>query len=146
MIYYTDGAASNNTTKNGGWAWCSVDNDIIISYDNGNSKDTTNNIMEMTAIIKAMENAISNNFVKSIFYTDSAYIANCFAQKWYENWRRNNWITSKRTPVLNRELWEKILYYVETYGFSVIKVKGHSTNVFNNYADELAVKAKKELK
>ena len=145
MVYYTDGAASNNTTRNGGWAWCRVDNDTIITYDSGNSKDTTNNIMEMTAIIQAMEDAISNNFISSIFYTDSAYIANCFIQKWYENWRRNNWITSKRTPVLNRELWEKILYYVESYGFSVLKVKGHSTNIFNNYADELAVKAKKEL-
>lgn len=146
MVYYTDGAASNNATRNGGWGWCCVNDEEIIRYDSGNSKDTTNNIMEMTAIIKAMEDAIAKKFTNVVFYTDSAYISNCFLQKWYENWRKNNWITSKKTPVLNKELWETILNYVETYNFSILKIKGHSDNKFNNYADELAVKAKKELK
>ena len=93
---YTDGAHSSSTNY-GGWAIVvPFGNSINIYYNY--EYDTTNNRMELTAVIQALQylKARPNN---AIIYTDSAYIANCISQKWYINWANNGWRTSKKTPV-----------------------------------------------
>lgn len=77
-------------------------------------------------------------------YSDSAYIINCITQKWYKKWQTNGWRNSKKEPVANRELWERLIPYFENPRFSFEKVKGHSGEKdWNDYVDRLAVEAKK---
>ena len=144
---YTDGACSNNPGP-GGWAII-IENNQHIYVQSGSKENTTNNAMELTAVFRALkwfdDNAIYENLT---IYTDSAYISNCFSQKWYIKWRQNNWITSSHSPVLNKDLWEKILWLYEcliTSGINIKieKVKRHSNNIYNNLADKYAVLAKK---
>lgn len=144
---YTDGACSGNPGK-GGWAFVIPQKEK--SYiTSGFSENTTNNIMELTAVLNALR-WFNNNINREnlIIYTDSAYIANCFKQKWFINWKNNNWITAAKTPVKNKELWVDIIYIYEcllTGGTQVIiqKVEGHSDNKYNNLADKYAVLARK---
>ena len=86
---------------------------------------------------------------KVIIYTDSAYIANCFADKWYIKWRENGWKTSDKQPVKNQDLWTRILaLYIKCvahYGLQIVKVKSHAGNKYNEMVDLLAVKRRKEL-
>ena len=146
MISYTDGATSNNGYSNsqGGWAFIIIKDNEIIYKNNGSIKNSTNNICELTAVIKACEYLekyypLENN----IIYTDSAYIANCYIQKWYKKWISNNWLTSKKTKVLNQSLWESLIPYFEKNNFNFEKVKGHADDKFNKIVDGLAVEAKK---
>ena len=82
-------------------------------------------------------------FYKNIYvYSDSAYIINCYSQKWWVNWEKNGWINSKKQKVANRELWESLIYYFKKPNFYFKKVPGHSNNKWNNYVDKLAVQAK----
>lgn len=142
LEYYTDGAASNNKTRCGGWAWVYEDENNRVFMERGSATNTTNNRMEMQALIAAMEDAVRLQETAT-FYTDSAYLANCFNQKWYDKWEKNNWMTSKRTPVLNVDLWVRLLELYRNNNFKVVHVKGHSTNKLNNLADKFAVEARK---
>ena len=150
MIIYTDGACSTNGTWDGGAAIVVLSNDNIeICTEYTNSKNTTNNQMELTAVIMALQYIINNSKEKekNIIYTDSAYIYNCINQKWYIKWRQNGWITSKKTPVENRGLWEKLLTFYEKCDIiNIEKVKGHSGDEYNEKADKLAVYARDLLK
>ena len=145
MIYsiYTDGATSDNGYEGaqGGWAWILVDEDDgLIARADGRINNATNNICELTAVIDACESVDSN--MKFIIYSDSAYIINCYKDKWYRKWQTNGWVNSKKQPVANRELWERLIPFFENPNFHFEKVKGHANNKFNNLVDEMAVKAK----
>ena len=151
LQFYTDGACSGNPGV-GGWACIEVTNDNIIITSN-NCPSTTNNIMEMSAVLEALltvcfkSAAEIDQFEQAIIYTDSAYVANCINQGWYKTWFKNGWKTSKNEPVKNKELWEDLLSaYFQAQQLLPLKielVKGHSTNTYNNLADTTAVAARK---
>ena len=104
VIIYTDGACSGNPGP-GGWG-------AILMYKgakkeiSGGMKDTTNNIMEVTAVIEALKCLKVESDVQ--VYSDSAYTVNAFKQGWIYNWMKNGWMTSKKQPVKNKELWQEL--------------------------------------
>jgi len=78
-------------------------------------------------------------------YSDSAYVVNAFNNGWIDKWNRNNWLTSSKEPVKNKELWVELDELVRKYNVKFIKVKGHSDNAYNNRCDEMARNAIKKL-
>lgn len=150
LDFYTDGAFSSKTEM-GGWAAICLEGGVLIDQQSGYEPYSTNNRMELTAFLSALENidTIETGNTKVTIYTDSAYIANCFAQSWYVKWRSNGWRTSDKQDVKNQDLWRRIIaLYIklrDRFSLRVVKVKSHSTNKWNNYCDELAVKARSEL-
>ena len=141
VTIYTDGACSGNPGP-GGWG-------AILMYNgtskeiSGASKDTTNNIMEITAVLEALKLLKEECEVK--VYSDSAYVVNAFNQGWIYNWRKNNWRTAGKDPVKNQELWQELYELTQKHKVEFIKVKGHSDNEYNNRCDELARNAIKNL-
>ena len=150
LEFYTDGAFSSKTEM-GGWAAVCVEDGNVIDTQSGYEPYSTNNRMELTAFLSALENAdtIETGNTKVTIYTDSAYIANCFNQNWYVKWMSNGWRTSDKQDVKNQDLWRRIVaLYIklkERLNLSIVKVKSHSDNPWNNYADLLAVKARLQL-
>ena len=145
--FYTDGAASTKTNC-GGWGCVVVKDGEIVDTLSGGEKATTNNRMELIAVLTALEQ-IDLYGENSRIFSDSAYVVNCIKDKWYEKWLLNGWRTSDRSPVKNRDLWEQLLNKLqdlEHQGITVEfeKVKGHADSKFNNYADVLAVKKRKK--
>lgn len=146
MNIYTDGATSFNGTEKaiGGWAYVIIDEeDQIITGDYGNIIGTTNNICEMTAIINGCMAASKMEGIHTV-YSDSSYCINCYEQKWYRRWQENGWINSSSKPVANKALWEQLIPFFESEKFIFKKIKGHSTNKWNNYVDKKAVEAKEK--
>ena len=142
VIIYTDGGASPNPGK-GGWAavlYSPAHNAKREIY--GGEHDTTNNRMEITAAIKALEALKTPCDVD--LYTDSEYLKNTFAKKWIYNWKKNGWKTTSGA-VLNRDLWEKLLELTKIHNVTWHHVKGHADNELNNRCDELVHKAREEL-
>lgn len=149
---YIDGAYSSKTNY-GGWAVVAlpvIDTSDDPGYEHhciysGYEKNTTNNRMELTALKKALEYILTYPMPTTI-YCDSAYIVNCFKQKWYITWYKNGWRTSKKTPVLNADLWIDILrLYEKTSHYTTIeKIDGHSGHMGNEMADRYAVMAREE--
>ena len=141
VIIYTDGACSGNPGP-GGWA-------AILMYKDkqkeisGGMKNTTNNIMEITAVIEALKCLKVESNVQ--VYSDSAYTVNAFKQGWIYNWMKNGWKTANKEPVKNKEIWQELYDLTKIHKVNFIKVKGHSDNKYNNRCDELARKAIKEL-
>ena len=109
----------------------------------GSNKDTTNNIMEITAVLEALKLLKEECEVK--VYSDSAYVVNAFNQGWIYNWKKNNWKTASKDPVKNKELWEELYNLVQKHKVEFIKVKGHSDNEYNNRCDFLATSAIKTI-
>lgn len=142
ITIYTDGACSGNPGK-GGWGAILIYGDIKKEIS-GYEKETTNNQMELTAPIEALSLLKKPCSVK--LYSDSAYLVNAFNEGWIYNWQKNGWKTSNKQDVKNRELWEKIYSFTKIHKIEWIKVKGHSTNKYNNRCDELAVNAIKQIK
>ena len=105
----------------------------------GGKKDTTNNVMELTAVIEALK--LLKYQCKVKLYSDSAYVVNAFLQNWVINWQRNNWKTADKKEVKNKELWQELVELTNIHDITFIKVKGHSDNEYNNRCDELARKA-----
>lgn len=138
---YTDGACSNNGAKDavGGAAFVILREDGSVFY-----QDYWKVSCEMVALSYAcyVINDVLSPDDTVVLYTDSAYIANCIIQKWYKKWQANGWRNSKKEPVANRELWERLIPYFENPHFSFEKVHGHSDCEWNNYVDKLAVCAK----
>ena len=141
VTIYTDGACSGNPGP-GGWA-------AILMYKgiekeiSGGEKNTTNNIMELTAAVRGLQLLKFPCEVK--LYSDSAYLVNGFKQGWIYNWQKNNWKTSSKEPVKNREIWEELYRLTNVHNVEFVKVKGHSDNEYNNRCDELARKEIKKL-
>ncbi len=134
VYIYTDGACSGNPGP-GGWG-------AILMYNehkkeiSGALKETTNNIMEITAVIEALKLLKHKCNVK--IYSDSAYVVNAFNNGWIHNWIKNGWKTSGKEPVKNKELWITLYEFTKMHNIEFIKVKGHSDNEYNNRCDELA--------
>lgn len=148
---WTDGACQGNGKKDsyGGWAYIVYRDKQLVCQRYGSELNTTNNRMELKAVLEGFRYAISNaNFGEELkIFTDSAYIVNCLNKKWYRNWQNNGWYSSQGTPVKNREIWEQLLKYCSAYkDFEIIKVKGHRGIASNELADMLAVKGANEAR
>ncbi len=140
---YTDGACANNQAPGGqpgGWACVFVEGP---SYS-GAHQATTNNRMEMTAVIEALQHTPNGAHVT--VFSDSAYVINAFQQNWFAGWEKRGWKNAKGQPVENQDLWHQILNLVQGRHVTWMKVKGHSGNQYNEMADRLAVKAMEELR
>lgn len=131
---YTDGACSGNPGP-GGWAGILIYNGVEKKISGG-ILDTTNNKMELTAVIESLK--ILKEKCEVVLYTDSAYVCNAITQKWLENWQLSNWKNSQKKPVLNKELWLELLDLLDKHIVQFVKVKGHSDNIYNNKCDEIA--------
>lgn len=134
VTLYTDGACSGNPGK-GGWGavlLCGVHR-LEIS---GGEEETTNNRMELTAVIRGLEKLKYPCEVH--VYSDSAYIVDAFQQGWISSWKRNGWKRGDKKPVLNEDLWKTLLTLTETHKVIFHKVKGHADDELNNRCDALA--------
>ncbi len=138
IIIYCDGACSGNQylSNAGGWGAILKHGDLLKEI-HGGELNTTNQRMELTACIKALEQLKSGKYDVAV-YTDSAYLVNCIHNKWYTAWRKNGWKNAAKKPVENRGLWERLLKLLSLYTVVFIKVAGHSGNKLNERADELA--------
>ena len=134
---YTDGACSGNPGP-GGWGAVILDQDDKQKNISGSEKNTTNNRMELLAAIMSLKKIKTNSEV--VIFTDSTYVKNGITE-WMKNWKKNGWKNSNKKPVKNKDLWVKLDKLCEANSVSWKWVKGHSTNEFNNLADELATKA-----
>ena len=140
---YTDGSCVGNPGP-GGWAAIII-NDSKKEEIYGGEKLTTNNRMELTAAIKALEHCSNQEdrqlTLKQIkIYTDSNYVKDGITV-WIDNWEKNNWKTADKKNVKNIDLWKKLKDLVKSSSIEWIWVKGHSNNNLNNQADILAKKA-----
>ena len=141
VIIYTDGACSGNPGP-GGWGTILMYKDSKKEIS-GAKKDTTNNVMELTAVIEGLKMLKYPCDVE--IYSDSAYVVNAFNQKWIDSWIKNNWKTSGKETVKNKEIWQELYNLTKVHNVKFIKVKGHSDNEFNNRCDEMARNAIKTL-
>lgn len=142
VILYTDGACSVNPGV-GGWAY-------VLEFNGkqkkmaGAEKETTNNRMELMAVIEGLK-ALKEP-CKVRLYSDSAYVINAFKNDWITSWQLNNWKNSQKNPVLNRDLWEILIDLVSKHQVIFNKVKGHADNELNNLCDKMAVEQVQLLK
>ena len=134
VILYTDGACSGNPGQ-GGWG-CLLQYNGAKKELSGFEENTTNNRMELMAVIKGLE-ALKEPCEVDI-YSDSAYTVNAFLEGWIYSWQLNNWRTANKKEVKNVDLWEKLLLLLEVHSVHWFKVKGHADNEFNNRCDFLA--------
>ena len=138
---YTDGACSGNPGP-GGWGFVIIDGKNTKSFS-GSEDDTTNNRMELTAAIKAIESIDKNESI--ILHTDSTYVQKGITE-WIINWKKKNWITSTKKPVANKDLWLKLDEYNVSRDIKWTWVKAHQSgdsndSIYNNMADKLATGA-----
>ena len=141
ITVYTDGSCLGNPGV-GGWAFIIKSKDQYVSHY-GYDKETTNNRMELTAAIKAIQ-FLKENDEKIIIMTDSNYLKNGI-NSWILNWKNNNWKTAAKKSVKNQDLWIILDNLTISKDISWEWVKGHSTNQYNNEADELARDAAENL-
>lgn len=137
---YTDGSSLGNPGK-GGYGVVFVQGDKIIHEIGGYEKDTTNNKMELQAVIETLKYFISRQDLgkEVVIYADSTYVLNGITT-WVFNWEKNGWKKADKKPVLNKEIWQELLVLVRGFKgkLSWLKVKGHSDHVYNDRADEIA--------
>ena len=138
MEIYCDGSCQGNGTANaeGGFGVVVVDNGEVVNTYAEMHRQTTNNRMELRAVIEAVR-ALKVS-CKIAIHTDSAYVCNAFHQNWLNNWQANGWKTSSKRDVENQDLWRELLDVLSAHTYTFVKVKGHSDNPFNNRCDELA--------
>ena len=142
VTIYTDGACSGNPGP-GGWGaileWNGVEKEL-----SGGEKSTTNNRMELTAVIKALQ-ALKEPCAVEL-YSDSKYVIDALEKGWAVGWRKRGWVKSDKKPALNPDLWEELLDLCEKHSVKCHWVKGHAANPKNNRCDALAVEQWKKLK
>ena len=135
VTIYTDGACSGNPGP-GGWGaileWNGVEKEL-----SGGEAQTTNNRMELTAVISALSALKEPCHVE--LYTDSKYVADAVMKRWVYVWKAKGWVKSDKKPALNVDLWEKLLPLLKTHEVVWHWVKGHAENEKNNRCDKLAV-------
>ena len=138
---YTDGACSGNP-GNGGYCAILMYNgaEKVIS---GAEKETTNNRMELLAVIKGLE-ALKETCIVNL-YSDSQYVVDAFNKGWITSWIANGWKTAGKKEVKNVDLWQSLLELTNTHTVNFIKVKGHADNEYNNRCDKIAVEEYKKL-
>lgn len=145
-IYCDGGCRGNQSDDNiGGWgAYLQYGEHVKELYEG--VRNTTNNKMELTACIKALEAIHGNKTTPVEIYCDSAYVVNGM-NGWIFNWMKNGWVNSKKKPVENQDLWKRLIQLSRSHeDIKFIKVKGHADNVGNNRADALANLAMDEVK
>jgi len=122
---YTDGGCSGNQHREnlGGWG-AILEFGEAVKELYGSERNTTNNRMEMTALLEAFK-AIKKDGQTIHVFSDSGYLMDCFRKKWYANWRRNGWKTAGKKPVENRDLWQQLLPYIDRHSIEFYRVKGH---------------------
>lgn len=141
VILYTDGACSGNPGP-GGWG-------AILEYQgtkkelSGGQAKTTNNRMELTAVIQGL-NALKESCIVEL-YSDSKYVIDALEKGWAEAWRAKGWRKADKKPALNPDLWEQLLCLVEKHQVHYHWVKGHADNPDNNRCDQLAVAESKKF-
>jgi len=132
---YTDGACSGNPGP-GGWG-------AVLVYGqhekelSGGASDTTNNRMELTAVIEALR--LLKEPCQVTLTTDSRYVVDGITKGWARGWKRNNWIKSDKKPALNPELWDALLGLLDIHQVEFVWVKGHAGHPYNERCDRLAV-------
>ncbi len=133
-VVFTDGACRGNPGP-GGWAWA-VDGD---GSDSGGEPHTTNQRMEVTAVIRALQSLPGPLHVVS----DSTYVVNCFRDRWWQGWERRGWRNTQGKPVANQDLWKELIPLALESGRPVTFawVKGHSGHRMNDLVDLLATQA-----
>ncbi len=140
VTIYTDGACSGNPGP-GGWGAVLIYNGTEKELS-GSLDETTNNVMEITAVLEALK--ALHEPCEVDLYSDSAYVVNSFLQGWIYNWIKNGWRTANKEPVKNKELWEELYELTKIHAVTFHKVKGHADNAYNNRCDELATSAIKK--
>lgn len=137
ITIYTDGACSGNPGP-GGWGaiLCWNDHEKEIS---GGEEETTNNRMEMMAVIEALT-ALKHNKAPVTIYTDSKYVLQG-ATEWLEGWKARGWKSANKKPIKNQDLWERIDSLLKEHSVHFIWVKGHNGHEMNERVDKLAVSA-----
>ncbi|MCL2208873.1 MAG: ribonuclease HI [Treponema sp.] len=142
---YTDGGCSGNPGP-GGWAYVILLETFagvkIIAQDQGGEKDTTNNRMELTAVIESLR-AIKkmNDLPRGVcVYTDSQYVQKGISE-WIFNWKRNSWKTASKKPVKNKDLWMELDLLSGEFSVSWKWVKGHDGNEYNEMCDKMTQEA-----
>ena len=141
VTLYTDGACSGNPGR-GGWGAVL----LFGTYEkqmSGVSENTTNNQMELTAVIEGLK-ALKEP-CEVMVYSDSAYVVNAFNNNWIEGWQKSNWRNSKKDPVANRELWEELISLTTAHKVTFNKVKGHAGDKYNEICDSLATAFNKQV-
>lgn len=140
VLIYTDGACSGNPGP-GGWGallmWNGEEKELT-----GSAANSTNNRMEMRAVIEALKALKRPCRVK--IHSDSALIVNAFKQDWITSWKKRGWRKANKKPVENQDLWKEMLEAMDDHSVHWIKVKGHADNELNNRVDRLAVEASKK--
>lgn len=142
VLLYTDGACSNNPGMGG---WCAIlfykTKEKVLS---GGEKLTTNNRMELLAVINGLKQL--KEPCKVHIHSDSAYVVEAFLNGWIYGWQKNGWKTSKKEDVKNRELWEELINLSHYHQIEFVKVKGHSDDENNNRCDKIARKEAEKFK
>lgn len=131
---YTDGACSYNPGP-GGYGIVLIYNGVEKQFS-GFDENTTNNRMEITAVIEGLKKL--KEPCEVTIYTDSAYTMNAFDLGWLDDWQLNNWKNKQKKDVLNKDLWQELLLQMSKHKTTWVKVKGHSDNKYNNICDKLA--------
>lgn len=134
VTIYTDGACSVNPGP-GGWGCVLIFNGVEKEFS-GFENDTTNNRMEMLAVIQALSKLKEPCEID--LYSDSAYVVNAFIKDWITSWQQKDWKNAEKKPVKNTDLWKQMLELVNTHKVTWHKVKGHSNVEYNNRCDALA--------
>ncbi len=135
VTIYTDGACSGNPGP-GGWGALLCYNGVEKELSGG-AKQTTNNRMELTGVISALQ-ALKEPCIVEL-YSDSKYVIDALEKGWAVSWRKRGWIKSDKKPALNSDLWEILLKLTEKHQLHYHWVKGHADNEYNNRCDALAV-------
>ena len=142
VTIYTDGACSGNPGP-GGWAAILMAGGVKKELSGGEA-DTTNNRMELMAVIEGLR-ALKRP-CKVDIYSDSAYVVNAFEQNWLQKWTMNGWKNSAKAEVANSDLWKELAVLTATHKVTFSKVKGHADDELNNRCDELAVAESRKFK
>lgn len=139
IALYTDGACSGNPGP-GGYGYALVINNTLSLQGSGGLLSTTNNQMELMAVIEGLKEVPKDYSV--VVYSDSAYVVNAFTKDWISGWINRNWQKRNGDMVANRELWENLLAAIDLHpSVRFIWVKGHAGNPYNELCDRLAVNA-----
>ena len=134
LTIYTDGGCHGNPGP-GGWAWRAINPmGAVIACDNGGENLTTNNRMELSAVINGLQWAIERHVAGVVMYTDSQYVKQGITA-WIHNWKRNGWRTSTKKPVKNAELWRELDRLNACISAEWKWVKGHAGNEHNEACD-----------
>ena len=142
VTLYTDGACSGNPGP-GGWG-CILEYNGVQKELSGGEAETTNNRMELTAVIKGLE-ALKESCIVEL-YSDSKYVIDALQKGWAVSWQQKGWRKADKKPALNPDLWERLLELAERHTLRYHWVKGHADNPMNNRCDEMAVSEWKKFK